>query len=477
MENKELKALLEELKKLKELMVYVMTHRKELIKKHGTMYKYFLLSLKPKLNIDFPLIKKYFILRKTANERYNGDIDQFYKDMFLHTKTKAIEAYGNLATAIVSYPIDNISSPQLESDVKDVNDSLEMYKKIDMFDTFKEYFNFCNKYANYFNSIDLKKNPQKHLSKDEIIFYARKIIEDIDPSLVEDFDTFAKNSSIRIIKSLYKRSSMTTIMHKFRGLHRLKYSIFIVNEKPIEGIITLVHEFMHFTNNPYDHIDVENKEKTEDDKIEDNNKIDIYNKYTEFISIYFENYAIKYLNDRFELPDNITNYSRHKNNKKVFNYDIYRFLPFVIYKEYGEFTFETFRKFVDSNNVPILPTLPNFKKCIHLYKKSFIEISDKMKKIELTSEQKDKIRQAIILDDISDRKHILGTLLFYKTKTMFSKKDLLHFSKLLRKGTLEEIKNDELYKLLEHEFLSLYTDDTSLKEMDKDITGNKGICL
>ena len=60
---------------------------------------------------------------------------------------------------------------------------------------------------------------------------------------------------------------------------------------------------------------------------------------------------------------------------------------------------------------------------------------------------------------------------------MFSKKDLLHFSKLLRKGTLEEIKNDELYKLLEHEFLSLYTDDTSLKEMDKDITGNKGIRL
>ena len=90
---------------------------------------------------------------------------------------------------------------------------------------------------------------------------------------------------------------------------------------------------------------------------------------------------------------------------------------------------------------------------------------------------KEILRSKLIKNIVIGRNHLLGTLLYYKVKNKVSKNDILMFSKLLRTGNVEEIKELDIYKFLEHEHKSLFTDDTPLKEMDKDLIENKGKSL
>ena len=468
MGNRESKGIIKELKELKDRIVYVMTHRKEIIEQYGSMDNFYIGNLKRNLSKDFPLITKYIKLRKTANERYHGDIDQFYKDMFLHTKQKAIETYGDLATAILSYPVDSFFSTKDQENVEDVNEALECYKELDLLNIFSDYFKLCNKYSNYFKSIKFNKNPKKKFSKEELIFYARKIIEDIDPSLVEDFDNFVKGNSIKIIKSITIDSCFTSKNILSNKGNRVRHTIYVVNEKPIDDIVTIVHEFLHFTNNYFDYTD---------SPFERFEKKSIHSKYTEFISIYFEYYAFDYLKDRLELDGNLNNYYRHENNIRRIEKDIFIFLPFAVYKEYGEYNFETFKLYIDNYNVPIIPSIVNFHDTIFRFKRIYNFIL-KHKDAGAFTPGHDYLQYELRRDTLSNtldkRSHLLCTLLYYKVRNKLTKKDVLHFSKLIRKGSIYEIDEDETYRLLEQEHKSLFTDDAPLKEIDKELTENKG---
>ena len=129
---------------------------------------------------------------------------------------------------------------------------------------------FKDELENYIFETKLQEN---HLTFQEVFDLAREIIESINPKYLEDFDKIIHNGELNFIyESKCKDSSFTHIETN----NNIFNYIDINRQYNYVDVGSLVHEFMHYTNGK--------------NIITLNRRI-----FTEFISIYYENYVIDYL--------------------------------------------------------------------------------------------------------------------------------------------------------------------------------------
>lgn len=130
--------------------------------------------------------------------------------------------------------------------------------------------NFLRKIANY--SLD-NETILNNLTFEDVYFLAREIIEHIDRSYLQDFDNLIESGELDF--SYQKDYEVSECISMYKKGNCVKQLININREFNYNDVRVLVHEFIHYTNGK---------------------KYSMNRNYlTEFLSIYFEFYAIDYL--------------------------------------------------------------------------------------------------------------------------------------------------------------------------------------
>lgn len=153
------------------------------------------------------------------------------------------------------------------------------------------------------------KTIQNRLTYEEVYFLARDIIEQMDKSYLLSFDVLIQSGELDFgYNQEYEDSQCVRIEEK----GQLTKLINIARNFNYDDVIALIHEFIHYTN--WD-------KKTQ-------------NRYylTEFLSIYFETYALFYLLERGIPLDEINYFDRMKNticsSRSLYRYE-YVLLAYV----------------------------------------------------------------------------------------------------------------------------------------------------
>ena len=323
--------------------------------------------------------------------------------------------------------------------------------------TYSKLFDVGNSYMNFISSIKITDNNKKtRISKDELLRYSENVLESIDPSLVEGLNNFKLDDAIiyvNKIKRLLTRnniSSMSIRKNSIKFNRKLKYNINIKEDITYETIKTFIHEYMHFisgNNVP---------KKVIGDHISYKKNID-EQKYGEFISIYFEEYAKDYMVNRFEKPnDEFDNTFRLKDFRMQ---EIYRsiYLPFKIYNAYNEYNYENYRDFVENNDIDLNPSFEGYMQNKERFLKSFseviVEVSDiKKKKEEHPSLLNDRNEESLLnslKEGLYSNNYALGTLLAFYVKDKVTPKEMLRFARMINKEDKVDLYKDPLYRKID----------------------------
>jgi len=164
--------------------------------------------------------------------------------------------------------------------------------------------NYIMHMKNYELSYKLKENKLTYM---EVYLLAREIIESINPTYLDDYDALMESGKLDFgYEDEYDDSS-------FSCLHNL---IDIRREFNYSDVVSLVHEFIHYTNG-------KNKRS--------NNRYLL----TEFLSIYFEMYAVDYLIEKGIPIDEIGVYDRlvwtNGHSNSLYKYE----MIFLAYEKFG----------------------------------------------------------------------------------------------------------------------------------------------
>jgi len=480
--NKEFKEkLLLELKSLKDSLVHVIKNKDEIIKEYGSVSNFYKNNLKIGFKTKFPLINKFISLRKDAFIKYDGDIDRFYIELFNSTKNKAIELYGTLGIAIMNAPIDYLSKKELEEEENNINTFIKYVDKMGYTKSFIELYDIGNKYYDYLENTNYKNDNYKKrkISREEVVLYARKTIESIDPSLLELFDNFTKNDSIKFYNIKTMNSTSSYLRRQKKKLPYVEYKIKIYRENNFNDVCTLVHEFMH-------HITGYNVDS--DDKYYYYSKeYIIKKKYTEFISIYFEMYAKDYLINRFNIPkeefdpffriDNKTNAKRYRR----------MYLPFKIYKIYGKYNFENYQKFISDYDINQNPNFNGYEKSLRDFETMFkVGIKPVIKQEIVNKEHPNLINKRELENTLSllfdyfifEDNYIFGTLLAFDIKDKTTPKEILYLSKLLNTNDKIKIFLDPTFKKIDNMYEAIKTKDDPFRKMNDELSQtNRGVSI
>lgn len=235
------------------------------------------------------------------------------------------------------------------------------------------------------------KTIQNHLTFEDVYNLTREIIATIDDSYLEDFDKLIESGKLDFnYESEYHDSSCIT---EYENGEAIKQIININREFNYNDVFTLIHEFIHYTNG---------KKKSKN-----------RNYFTEFLSIYFELYAIEYLLKKGVSKEEIDYLDRIKITEKRSN-SLYEYeIILVAYIELGSF---------DENTLLLLQQYV-VKIDKELFEKKVNTIYKRLSKIEMQNEAVIKENPDLLGEILSqefierDYKYILGTLLaFYALK-------------------------------------------------------------
>lgn len=179
---------------------------------------------------------------------------------------------------------------------------------------FNDYFNKC------IEQLDLTQEVvTNHLTYEEVFTLAREIIGTIDPHYLEAFDELLTNGVLDF--SFDNDYNDSGCLIYYENNKAVKKSINVNRVFNYEDVLILVHEFMHYTNG---NVITENREYL-----------------TEFISIYFEFYAARYLLDK-GIPKNEIDYFKRlrlvqNNCASLYQYEII----LLAYDYLGNLNFDT----------------------------------------------------------------------------------------------------------------------------------------
>ena len=192
----------------------------------------------------------------------------------------------------------------------------------EVYQTLNYYLNEICKYTfyEYLKHLDLEHEVgTNHLTYDEVFMLAREIVEQIDPNYLEEYDKLITTGKLDFD---YEARSDDSECIVFFENKQVKNKIINIKRKfNYEDVISIIHEFMHYTNG------------------DTNNSNRYY--LTEFISIYFECYAVQYLLDK-GIPSNEIDYFKRliwtkEDCLRLYQYEI----ALLVYIDFGDINNDT----------------------------------------------------------------------------------------------------------------------------------------
>lgn len=165
-----------------------------------------------------------------------------------------------------------------EQDYKELNDYMnEIFKRLEVNDSFLlrnllPITNINGSFINFMKNYHLEINKKENnLTFEDVYLLAREIIESINPNYLKDYDNLIKSGELDFD---YENNLYCSLFTYFDN--DFNYLIDIKRNFNYDDVLFMVHEFMHYTNGKHK---------------KSNNRYLL----TEFLSIYFENYALDYL--------------------------------------------------------------------------------------------------------------------------------------------------------------------------------------
>lgn len=237
------------------------------------------------------------------------------------------------------------------------------------------------------NKYNLGDNKQEKntMSFEDVYMLAREIIEAIDPAYLEDYDKLFTTGELDFsYEASYEDSHCRTTYH---GKVAKRQLININRDFTFDDVRKLVHEFIHYTNG----------------KRYSKNRHYL----TEFMSIYFELFAIDYLLDKGANKNELDCFFRIKNESVRAGQFSYYEIPLLAYAKFGS---------LDKYTVPMLQKFVlGIKKddfdqeCTTAYEK-LREIEENKK--SAIEDDPDMLGQILAQEFIAqDYRYILGTIL------------------------------------------------------------------
>ena len=261
-----------------------------------------------------------------------------------------------------------------------------------------DFLQFMNK---YYDSLDIEV-VQNKLTFEEIYLLTREIIENIDSNYLKDFDNLIKTGELDFsYDNEYKDSHCNTEIKNGKLVRQL---INVNREFNYNDVITLVHEFIHYTNT---------KKRSENVYL-----------FTEFLSIYFEFYATDYLLSKGINKKEIDYFSRIKNIKEssiqFFNYEIV-LLAFIKFGSIDENTIHFLRQYI----MDIKPEVFE-RECQENYR-----VFSSIEKMNESEVKEDPQSLGKILCEpfiSSDYRYILGTFLVFLARKYSKFEDIVYLN-------------------------------------------------
>ena len=233
-----------------------------------------------------------------------------------------------------------------------------------------------NDIVSSYEYVEAEKN---HLTFYDVYNLARDIIETIDQKYLPFYDSMIDNGTIDFD---YEDKYFCSF---YRGIDTSNGKINLINinrEFSYDDVVSLVHEFMHYTNGKNDKLSI--------------------NRYllTEFISIYYEMYAEDYLREHKLLLDD-NKYSFRLQILKEDTDSLYKYeIPFIAFKCFGNLKDETLN---DLKQYIIGITKEQ-------YENELKNLLQTYEAIDENTDDKDKFISHLTLAAKDNYRYILGTL-------------------------------------------------------------------
>ena len=228
-----------------------------------------------------------------------------------------------------------------------------------------------------FNGCITSECKVNNLSFNDVFLLGREIIEYINPKYLEEYDELISSGKLEFN---YDGNCESAVYYKLNS--DIKF-IYIERHFNYEDVITLIHEFIHYS-------ELKEKNKT------------TYNRefLTEFIAIYFEKIAEKYLIEEKNVPIdeislNLREISLYRHNREFYEYSVI----LLAYEKFGN---------INENTTNDLDKLLKFKD--NSFERECIELLQKFDKINETNNEKDSVIKMTKLVNYN-YKYIVGTFL------------------------------------------------------------------
>lgn len=231
---------------------------------------------------------------------------------------------------------------------------------------------------------------------------ARDIIETIDPNYLTQYDKLIENGELQFF---YENDGID----RFRYCSSLNKGLIDINRKfNYEDVLAIVHEFIHYTNG-----------------VKENRTNNRY-LLSEFFSIYFEEYAKKYLLEKGVSKDEINCSLRLLNTRKIANNFNWYSLVLLTYDRYGN---------IDENSIQLInPKHTTISK--ELFEEMCKKVLNHFEKLNKKYEAEILYEQEFDRDDLGsyfaqilkNYRYLLGTLFTYYAFQYLDMKDIVELN-------------------------------------------------
>ena len=252
------------------------------------------------------------------------------------------------------------------------------------------------------NEYDLGMNTEAcNISFNDIYVLAREILEDISPSYLPIFDTLIKSGELDFSYENEYKTSCVTYDH-LNDVSLININLSFTHQ----DVATLIHEFMH--------------------KINYGNSFNWYI-FTEFISIYFEEYAKRYLLNKGIFKDSL-NLNLRISNTLICASDIVSYSRIIFaYEKMGKIDMNSY-EFLDEYFTPTDKDDFEDECKVFLQKIQKIENSYKMSILYEKDFNENELYDKIIRSLSKGYRYILGTAVAYYALEHCNKEDIVYLS-------------------------------------------------
>ena len=286
-----------------------------------------------------------------------------------------------------------------------------------------------DRYNSTFQNYDFENiTIENYLTFQDVYDLAREIIKSINIDYLEDFDKLIKNGELDFG---YEREYEDSSFYHVEINNDIYNYININREFNYSDVCSLIHEFIHYTNGK--------------------NKTSIKRRIlTEFLSIYFENYAIDYLIEK-GIPKEEIDYKIRLKSTFARTYNFYAYeSPFICFIEFGDISDKSY-EMLKEYYCPIEKDTFD-KECHNLLKYFQNKDKDLNRKIQNDKIDIITLRKEYGIDYSIHCRYLLGTIFAFYARKHCNMKDIICLN--------EHINNDDNKDIIDClEDIGIYVDD------------------